>query len=744
MIGKTISHYRTLEKLGEGGMGVVYKAEDTTLRRTVALKFLPANLTRDAHARERFMREAQAAAALNHPGICTVYEIAEADDGIFIAMEHIEGRSLRAELELGPLDLDRALHIASQVAEALQEAHDRGVVHRDIKPANIMVTPKDRAKITDFGLARLSGSTLLTEAGTLLGTVAYMSPEQARGATVDHRTDIWSLGVALYEMVTGRRPFDGDHPQAIIYSILNDEPPPMSSAPQPLARIVEGALVRNPEFRYQKAAEMAADLKEVRQDPQSRTLTLRRAPLAVHPSIAVMPFVDMSPGKDQEYFCDGMAEEIINALTQLEGLRVIARTSAFAFKDKNEDIREIGRKLDVATLLEGSVRKAGNRLRITAQLVTVTDGSHLWSERYDRELDDVFAIQDEITVSIVERLKIELTPHEKTRLTATRQAEPEAYEAYLRANHYLARHFSAILRDPQHQERVIELFQYAIDKKPDYALAWAGLADAYSVMCRWVSPETYCPKARAAAMKALELDETLAEVHTAMARVYLGADSDWEAARREHERAIELNPGSAMAHCEYGMHLIWEGWMDEGAAEMKRALELDPFDYLTNGAVGLFLIYARRYDEAHEQIEVMRELFPGNQFVERIAASCYVRMGTRLDEAIATMERLGFFGVCIGTAYVTAGRRDKALEYIAGLEEEKGVRHTYKIAVTYAALGDRERAFEWLERTYTTAPQDLTQVNADVEFDFLRSDPRFQALMRRAGIPGGQLEELSQ
>ena len=748
MIGKTISHYRILEKLGEGGMGVVYKAEDTKLGRQVALKFLPVALTLEPEAKERLAREAQAAAALNHPNICTIHEIDEVEGQTFIAMEHVEGETLRTRIRSAPLDIGEALDIAAQIAAGLAEAHARGIVHRDIKPANIMVTDAGRVKIMDFGLARTASCGQLTKTGTTVGTIAYMSPEQARGDPLDHRTDIWSLGVVLYEMLAGQRPFKGDHDQAVIYSILNKEPRAVSSirpgVSTELERILTGMLSKSPSSRYQTAQEIVTDLRADMDESESPTLISRAERPASRPSIAVMPFVDMSPDKDQEYFCDGMAEEIINALTQLEGLRVIARTSAFAFKGKSEDIREIGRKLDVATLLEGSVRKAGNRLRITAQLVTADDGSHLWSDRYDRELDDVFAIQDEIAVAIVERLRVELTPQEKSRLTAARQVDPETYEAYLRARHYLDFSFPLILRDPKHQEKVIELFQQVVDSRPDYALAWAGLADAYSVMCRWVSQESSCPKARAAAVRALELDETLAEAHTAMGIVHLGADFNWEAAKREHLRAVELNPGSAIAHREYGMHLVWEGWLDKGVVELKRALELDPLDQFTNVALGLFLIYARRYDDALGQTEAMHELFPGDELVERIAASCYVRKGIRLDEAIATMERLGCFGVCTGTAYVTAGRRDKALEYIAKLEEEKGLRYVYMIAVTYAALGDRDQALEWMERTHATAPLDLTQVNTDAEFDFLRSNPRFKDLMRRAGIPSGQLEGSSQ
>lgn len=743
VIGKTISHYKIVEKLGEGGMGVVYKAEDTKLGRDVALKFLPVALTQDANARERFIREAKAAAALNHPNICTIHEIDEVDEQTFIVMEHVEGETLLGRIGTAPLEIDDALDIAAHVADGLAVAHSKGVIHRDIKPANIMVTGIGQVKIMDFGLAHTADSEQLTRVGTAVGTIAYMSPEQAMGESVDHRTDLWSLGVLLYEMVTGQRPFAGDHDQAVIYSILNRQETAVTTVRREVRPEIESILKRllakDPSSRYQDAREVATDLRARGRDRETPTVVSTAPPSPAKPSIAVMPFADMSPDKDQEYFCDGVAEEIINALTQLDGLRVIARTSAFAFRGKSEDIREIGRKLDVVNLLEGSVRKAGDRLRVTAQLVNVRDGSHLWSEKYDRQLDDVFAIQDEIAVAIVERLKTELTLQDKKRLAGGRHVSANAYDAYLRAQHYRHQHYPSILRSPDHQRRVIELYELATEADPDHALAWAGLGVAHSFLCRWVDADTHCPKARAAAMKALELDETLAEAHTAMGRTYLAADFNWEAARKEHERAIELNPGSAAAHCEYGMHLIWEGWVDAGYAELKRALELDPYDYFTNSVVGVFYLYARRYDEALEHNEAMRELFPGAELTARLTASCYVRKGIRLAEAIDAMERLGFFGVALGTAYVVAGKREKALEYIENLKEKASTRYTYVIAVTYAALGDGDKALEWMEKTQDVDPRALTQVNSDPEFDFLRSDPRFKDLMQRAGIPSGQL-----
>jgi len=746
MIGKAVSHYRILEKLGEGGMGVVYRARDVKLGREVALKFLPPEWTRNAEARARFVREARAAASLNHPNICTVHEIDEDGVQVFIAMECVEGESLKARIASGPLEVGEALEIAAGIAHGLAAAHGKAIVHRDIKPANIMLAEGVRAKIMDFGLARPTGTTDLTRTGTTLGTVAYMSPEQACGEDVDHRTDIWSLGVVLFEMLTGKRPFAGDRDQAVIYSILNDEPTPVcdlrTGTPREVDAIIGEMLAKAPDARPQSAERIATDLEKL-----SRALDFRAAASAAAaeppPSIAVMPFVDMSSERDQEFFCDGMSEEIINALTQIEGLRVIARTSAFAFKGRNDDIREIGRRLDVGTLLEGSVRKAGNRLRITAQLVAVSDGSHIWSERYDRDLDDVFAVQDEIAMAIVEKLRGHLTPREAKRLTSPRQVDPEAREAYLRARHYVRRHIVSMLRRPDEQERAVELLREAIDRDPTYAPSWAGLASTYSMMCRYSGREDAGAKAREAAARALELDATASEPHTAIGRISIAEGLGWEAADREYELALRLNPGSATVHSDLGFHLCWEAWFKRGIGELKRGLELDPLDYVTHTTLGIGLLWAGCYDEALAHLRRMREIFPGDELVDKLEASCFARKGVHLDDAIATMERIGHFGVDIAAAYAAAGRTDRVLERIAKLKDRRSRRDDYGIALSYASLGDGERALDWLERSYSRDPASLNPINTDPEIDFLRPDPRFQDLITRLGIPQGDLEPLS-
>jgi len=469
---KTIAgKYQLLEKLGEGGMGIVYKARDTRLDRTVALKFLPPELTRDEEAKERFIQEAKAAAALNHPQICTIYEIDEADKQTFISMEYIKGQSLKDKLESGPLDTDEAKDIAIQVAKGLREAHEKGIIHRDIKPANIMLTNKGQAKITDFGLAKLTWGVDLTKTSTIMGTVAYMSPEQAKGKEVDHRTDIWSLGAMLYETLTREKPFKRTHDQATLYAVLNESPEPIEKfrkgIPPELESVVLRCIEKFPDNRYRNMETVISDLESVATKFKS------------FPSIVVLPFTNMSADPEQEYFCDGLAEEIINALTKIKDLKVVARTSAFVFKGEKLDVREIGRRLNVGTVLEGSVRKSGNRLRITAQLINVADGYHLWSEKFDRNLEDVFAIQDEISEAIVENLKVKLLKGEREAVFKRYTENMEAYSLYLKGIYFLR------MYTVDGFKKAIEFFQAALQKDPDYALAYAGLAEVFYPAAFW-------------------------------------------------------------------------------------------------------------------------------------------------------------------------------------------------------------------------------------------------------------------
>ena len=748
MIGKTISHYRIIEKLGEGGMGVVYRAEDSRLERTVALKFLSPHALGDETDRARFIHEAKAAASLNHPNICTVHAIEEVDGDLFIAMELVDGENLRTRLRAGPLEVDDAASIASQVADGLAVAHSAGIVHRDIKPANIVVTPNGLVKIMDFGLARRRGGAQLTRMGTTVGTVAYMSPEQARGDEVDHRTDLWSLGVMLYEMVTGGRPFKGDRDQVVIHSILNDKPEPAStshpSVSPALDSVLRGLLTKSTSDRCQSAAQAAIDLRELTVTAGAPTVMLETG-AKVTPSIAVMPFADMSPDGDQEYFCDGMSEEVINELTGVSGLRVIARTSAFAFKGKDEDIREIGRKLGVSSILEGSVRKAGDRVRITAQLINVGDGSHVWSERYDRVLEDIFAVQDEIATAIVEKLRIELTDIEQDRLAGERKADPRAHELYLRGRHMLNRGLITLLHDLPRVDKAIEFLTEATELAPDYAPPYAGLADIYSALCRWIKPEGNCEKARLFATRALELDDELVEAHVAMGRVLLTTEFNWEEARAEHVRSLEINPGSADAQRGAALYHGWAGEFKQATIHIAKAMELDPLNYDSH-LIAVFVTSISRSDPQRRLAvaEAARELFPGDGIFEGNTIHMRVEAGIDVEASVDELVRRWPAHESSGVICAMTGRTEEARKVIARLDEKGAEDVHYAKARVYAALGEKDTALGLLERTWEETPRILLQLNSDPEIDVLRGEQRFKDLVERSGIPMGELAHLSE
>jgi TolB-like protein len=744
MIGQTISHYKILEKLGQGGMGVVYKAQDTKLKRTVALKFLPPDLLRDDQAKERFMQEARAASALDHANICTIYEIGETEDGqLFISMAFYDGESVRERIDRGPLKVDEAVDIAIQTAEGLREAHHKGIVHRDIKPANIMVTSRGQVKIMDFGLAKLAGQTKLTRAGATLGTVAYMSPEQARGEGVDHRTDIWSLGVVFYEMLSGELPFKGEYEQAVVYSILNEEPASLvercAGVSMELDGLVETALSKKPEERHQTANDLLAALTTLQKMIESQT-SQKREPKPHKPSIAVLPFADLSSARDQEYFCDGMAEEIINALAQVEGLRVVARTSAFAFKGKSQDIREIGRQLDVKTLLEGSVRKAGNRLRISAQLIDVTDGYHLWSERFDREMEDIFSIQDEISLAIVEKLKGKLLKKEKEKLTKRYTEDPEAYTLYLRGRYHWNR------RTTEELNKAISIFQQVIEKDPEYALAYAGLADCYSLLEQtWALPpqETF-PKAREYAEKALAIDDSLAEAHNSLAYVRWRFEWDWRNAEKEFKRALDLNPNYGTAHQWYSAFLMLIGKHDQAIEEIRKAQELDPLSPLFMVAASLVFCGARRFDKAKEEALRAIEIDPNFGAGHWCLAWAYEFSGQK-DEAIEYYLKGELWSEFIDQneerklrkVFQSSGWRGFWEQHVSFLKKRRTKEYipASAIAHDYLRLGEKEEALRWLEKAYQNHDVDLTSLNSEPIYDILRDDQRFQDLMKRVGFP---------
>lgn len=735
MIGETISHYKILEKLGEGGMGVVYKAQDTKLGRHVAIKFLPQHLIRDKDARKRFVQEAKAASALDHPNIGTIYEIDETPDGqTFIVMAFYEGETLEEKLERGAIDFQEASDILIQIASGLAEAHERGIVHRDIKPSNVLITERGRVEIIDFGLAKLTAQTKITKEGTTLGTVAYMSPEQARGKEVDHRTDIWSLGVLLQETVTGQKPFAGEYDQAVIYSILNEEPTDIrklrSDAPSGIEKIIKKALAKSSEKRYQRIKEMAADLQSVREMYMSNT-SVEQPSRGKH-SIAVLPFVDMSPKKDQEYFCDGLAEELINALTHIKTLRVAARTSAFSFKGEKYDVREIGDKLNVDAILEGSIRKAGERLRITVQLVSAADGYHMWSEKYDRNMEDIFAIQDEISLAIVDKLKIELLGDEAALLVKRGTDDLEAYDLYIKGRFFWEQRGKGL-------EKAIEYFKRALARDPNYAQAYAGLADSYNLLGFYgfmPSREAFS-RARENALKAIEIDGTLAEAHSSLAWVHQFCDWDLSAAENEFKRAIELNPDYVPAHNWYSVTLLLADRGDESLRENERAIELAPLAVHAIMQYGWNLSGLREFDRAIAQLKRALELDPDYALAHFLLGVCYCHQ-SRYDDAIAESRKAvdlsgnnPWMLSSLGWVYGLSGRAAEARNVLAELTERSKREYVRSMYFVLVSLGLKEfdQSFAWLDKAYEERDQWMINLKIDPAFDSVRADPRFGALL---------------
>ena len=740
MIGKTISHYKILEKIGEGGMGVVYKAEDTKLKRTIALKFLSSELTRNQEARDRFMKEAQAAAALDHPHICTVHEIDETDGKTFIAMTYIEGQSLKEKIEVGQMEIDDVVEVVFQVAGGLKEAHDKGIIHRDIKPANIMLTAKGQAKIMDFGLAKLEWGVDLTKTAAILGTVAYMSPEQARGEKVDHRTDIWSLGCVLYEMLTGQRPFKSDKDQAAIYAILNEAPQSLTSfkkeLPQELEQTVNKCLEKNPDKRYQDANEIIDDLNSLQK--KLKFEMTESQPAEKKPSIAVLPFVDMSPQKDQEYFCDGIAEELINALTHIKDMRVVARTSAFVFRGEKLDVREIGKKLNVRTVLEGSIRKAGNRIRVTAQLIDVEDGYHLWSEKFDREMEDIFAIQDEISMAIVDHLKVLLLRSEKAAIEKRPTDDLEAYNLYLKGLHFGSQPYEDAFN------KSLDYYHKAIEKDPTFALAYVGIGFTYvSISALSLRPPaSVLPEAKAALKKAVKLDDSLAEVHALAAGLAFWYDWDWDATEKGYQRTFELNPGFTEAHSYYAWFLLAMNRLEEARREIKLAQELDPLLPLFYAmSVGIHRAVGK-YDEAIQEFHKAIELDPDIGLAYFHLGCVYLDKGM-MEKAVSTFEKSielgtgsGWAEAKLGVIYALQGEKEKASQILDELVERK--KNTYvesfSIACLYSNLGNTDKAFEYLDIAYEERGTLMPYLNLYTVFELgkeVYADPRHKKLLRK-------------
>ena len=739
--GSRLGQYEIVSRIGAGGMGEVYKAQDTRLKRLVALKLLPPELTRDETAKQRFLQEAQAASALDHPNICTIYEIGETPEGqLYLVMAYYAGETLKQKIERGPLPITDAIDAAVQVGQGLAKAHEAGITHRDIKPANLMLTADGTVKILDFGLAKLAGAEGITQTGTALGTVAYMSPEQLRGHEVDQRSDIWSLGVVTYEMVAGQRPFKGEQLQAVSVGILQSQPAPLTGSrtgvPLELERVVDRALAKAVADRYQTVTDLLSELRTVKRALDSGATAAAGAEKSV-PSIAVLPFSNMSPDPEQEYFCDGLAEELIDALARLEGLRVVARTSAFQFKGQALDVGEIGKRLKVGTVLEGSVRKAGNRLRINAQLINASDGYHLWSERYDRNMDDVFAVQDDIARSVVEKLKVKLLGEAGESVVKRQTGNLEAYHCFLKGRHYLFSRYDV--------RKAVEFFEQAVNHDPSYAQAYAGLASCFNVLGVFghLPPKVAFSKAKAAVDQALRIDDRLAEAHAALAMIRFFFDWNWSEAERAFKQALELNPAGIEAHCWYGLFLaIVMDRPEEGLAKVKRAQALDPVSAYASAVAGVIFYVARQYGEAIEKLQQALEMQPSHGMALQYLTVTYSAC-SRHNEAVASAQRLVslmgrtpiYLGV-LGAILARAGRRDEAQAVLTELEER--ARQEYVSPLSFglfiSELGQTDRAFEQLEKAYEER-NPILACSRLPSFDNVRPDPRFQDLLRRMNFP---------
>jgi serine/threonine protein kinase/tetratricopeptide (TPR) repeat protein len=723
-IPETLSHYKIVRKLGTGAMGEVYLARDTQLDRLVALKILPPEVSGDEQRLGRFIREAKAASALSHANVAHIYEIGESEGVNFIAMEYVEGGTLAVRLEGRSLPVPRILDVGIQVADALDEAHSKGIVHRDIKPANLMVTERGQVKVLDFGLAKLTrpsrdseAETLArTEEGVVVGTIQYMSPEQALGREVDARSDIFSLGVVLYELATGRPPFLAPSPTETIDRIAHSQPEAVGrlsyEAPEELERIIRKCLEKAPESRYQSARELLVDLKNLKRDSDSGTVLTPRATgrriswiyaalvivLIVFAvvgfyiftgdarsieSLAVLPFENVGADPDTDYLSDGITETIISNLSQLPDVRVISRNSAFHYKGQAIDARDVGRELDVDAIVLGRIVERGDGLTISTELVDARDNSQIWGARYTRELSDIFAVQDEIAGAISQTLRLRLSGEDVARMTKRHTEDAEAYQAYLKGRFYWYK------RTDEGYSKATQHFEEAIEKDPTYALAYSGLADAYSMLgLYFLPPGEAFPKARAAATKALEIDDTLAEAHVSLAYTSTYYYWDFTEAEKEFQRAIDLNPVCALAHHWYADYLSVLGRHDEAIAESRRALKLDPLSLVINDVTGIRLFMAGFDNEAMEQLQRTLEMDPEFPLTHWHISLLYLEKGL-YDEAISHLRKAveisastHFMG-SLGYAYGVAGKEADAVRILETLHMVAEQQYVSPLPIAY-------------------------------------------------------------
>jgi serine/threonine-protein kinase len=733
--------YRIVEEVGRGGMGVVYKAEDLKLKRAVALKFLPPHLMDEPGLKERFLVEAQAAAALSHPNICTIYEVGEDEGRSYIAMEYVEGETLRDRLSKGPLEPGDAVGFIDQVAAGLGEAHHKGIIHRDVKSANIMVTPKGRAKVMDFGLAKLRGGSSLTKSQTTVGTVAYMSPEQARGEEVDQRTDIWSLGVVLYELLSGKLPFQGDRDQTLIYAILQKEPESLTKvrpglAPE-LEHIVFQALTKKLADRYKSMEELREDLAAIAEG--LKPLKAKARPAAI--KLAVLPFANLTGDSEQDYLSDGLTQEMITLLGRLhpQSLGVIARTSVMRYKKTDTPIDQIGRELGVDYVLEGSARREGSRVRVSTDLIQVRDQTQLWGDAFEREMAGILVLQNDVAREVAKALALKLLPSEQAQLSMTRPVVPEAHEAYLRGS------FHWMKTTPVDLDLAEKYFDLALEKDPSYAQAYVGRAWVWFVRNQFglASHEEAGSKAKAAALRAIELDDSLAGAHEALAMARWLIDWDWDDALGAFRRAIELNPNVATAQAMYAHLLLIMGHGEEALIHSERAVMLDPFNPLVHGWYAQLLWMQRRCDEAIAAAREAQRFQEDHALATGTLWYAYDTKGMEQEafEAAKASVRVMYNDPRIDAAleegyarggYAEAMKRG-AEALIARIPE--GFALPSDTAIFYALAREKDKAVDWLGKGLDHPDPMMPYIGVLPFFDDLRPDPRFQELLRKMKLP---------
>ena len=738
-IGEEFSRYRVQGKLGHGGMGEVYLAEDLILRRKVALKILPAALQEDPVRKQRFIREAQLAACVDHPYVCKIYEAGEWEGTAFIAMEYVDGVTLAEHLRSGPLGTSEALRLCLEVAEALARAHQAGVIHRDLKPSNVMLTRDNHVKVVDFGLAKHYDlaqiedrtETLLTNPGFISGTLGYMSPEQCRGQLLDQRSDIFSLGIMLYEMLSGVHPFRRKVPLEMAVAIMRDDPPAMASAlhcPLGVQTLVQKMLAKPVEERYQTSAELVSAIREVNARPHELVADVR--PLG--PSIAVLPFVNNSGDKENEYLTDGMTEEIIVRLSKISSLRVIALRSVLVFKATDKTLRDIGRELGVSTILEGSIRFWQDHVRILVALVDVSNGSQLWADSYDRKVEDFFAVQRDVSTQIASALRARFPAGVSDTSPASLRIPEnlEAYHLYLKGRHYMGQ------TSPDGYRTAIQFFRRALDVDPTYARSYAGLGLCYATAghMSFMPPKEAFTLAKAAALKAIEFDPQLSEAHVAMGMVYLWYEWNWEAVEEELSTATALAPNNPDPHIYGGVYNIIRQQPQQATREMKRALELDPLSTRVSAMYGWALCFAGKIEEAAAQLNRTLDLDPEYMVAKGLLGETYLLNGD-YQMAVKLFEPLPWAKVNMGMAYALDGNREMALKILDEIKKPSAMGHqsSYETGLLSLAVNHIEEGFDLLEQAWHEREPNLVFLRPVFDItpglQHFRQHPRYQQLV---------------